>query len=103
MLDPWPRRSSRRQRSSAGGTAPARSARAPKRTPSASRRASSTRCRPMPTRVLIVDDDPRFRALARALLQASGYIVAAEAGDAEQALAAARAVRPDAALVDVQL
>jgi CheY-like chemotaxis protein len=57
----------------------------------------------MPTRVLIVDDDPRFRALARALLQASGYIVAAEAGDAEQALAAARAVRPDAALVDVQL
>jgi CheY-like chemotaxis protein len=57
----------------------------------------------MPTRVLIVDDDPRFRALARTLLQASGYIVAAEAGDAEQALAAAQAVRPDAALVDVQL
>jgi DNA-binding NarL/FixJ family response regulator len=55
------------------------------------------------TRVLIVDDDPRFRALARALLEASGYTVADEAADGEQALDAARRLRPDAALVDVQL
>lgn len=57
----------------------------------------------MPTRVLIVDDDPRFCALARALLQASGYIVVAEAADGAEALAAADRVCPDAALVDVQL
>jgi DNA-binding response OmpR family regulator len=57
----------------------------------------------MPTRILIVDDDDRFRALARALLEASGHVVVGEAPDGEQALAAARRLHPDAALVDVQL
>lgn len=57
----------------------------------------------MATRVLIVDDDPQFRALARLLLQAAGHAVVAEAADGVQALAALRHVRPDAALVDVQL
>jgi CheY-like chemotaxis protein len=57
----------------------------------------------MATRVLIVDDDARFRALARALLERAGYAVAAEAADGEQALQAARRLRPEAALVDVQL
>jgi DNA-binding NarL/FixJ family response regulator len=57
----------------------------------------------MRTRVLIVDDDARFRALARALLEASRYAVVGEAADGAQALAAARRVHPDAALVDVQL
>jgi DNA-binding NarL/FixJ family response regulator len=53
--------------------------------------------------VLIVDDDARFRALARALLEASGFAVMAEAADGEQAIAAARRVHPEAALVDVHL
>jgi len=57
----------------------------------------------MPTRVLIVDDDPRFRALARKLLERQGYAVVAEATDGAQALLSVRRVRPDAALVDVQL
>jgi CheY-like chemotaxis protein len=57
----------------------------------------------MPTRVLIVDDDPRFRALARTLLEAAGSAVAGEAADGQQALAVAQRVRPDAALVDLQL
>jgi DNA-binding NarL/FixJ family response regulator len=57
----------------------------------------------MPARVLIVDDDARFRTLARAHLEASGYAVVGEAADGEQALATALRVRPDAALVDVQL
>jgi DNA-binding NarL/FixJ family response regulator len=57
----------------------------------------------MQTHVLIVDDDPRFRALARAFLDASGYVVVGEAADGTQALAAAARLRPDAALVDVQL
>jgi DNA-binding NarL/FixJ family response regulator len=53
--------------------------------------------------MLIVDDDARFRALARALLQASGCAVVGEAADGAQALATARRLQPDAALVDVQL
>lgn len=57
----------------------------------------------MKRRILIVDDDARFRALARTLLEASGYTIAAEAADGEEALAAVQRVSPDGALVDVQL
>ena len=57
----------------------------------------------MPTSVLIVDDDPRFRALARALLQARGYVVVAEAANGAEALAAVEHDSPGAALIDVQL
>jgi DNA-binding NarL/FixJ family response regulator len=53
--------------------------------------------------VLVVDDDPVFRELATRLLRASGLVVCGEAGSVETALAAARALRPDAALVDVGL
>jgi CheY-like chemotaxis protein len=55
------------------------------------------------TRVMIVDDDPRFRALARTLLEARGYVIVAEAADGAEAIAAAKIVSPDAALLDVQL
>jgi CheY-like chemotaxis protein len=57
----------------------------------------------MQIRVLIVDDDPRFRALARTLLGRLDYVMVAEATDGAEALAAANRVRPNAALVDVQL
>lgn len=57
----------------------------------------------MATRVLIVDDDPRFRALARALLEARGYAVVAEAASGAEAQAAIETASPGAALVDVQL
>jgi DNA-binding NarL/FixJ family response regulator len=57
----------------------------------------------MPARVLIVDDDARFRALARALLEASGYAIAGEAPDGNRAIATARRTHPDAALVDIDL
>ena len=53
--------------------------------------------------VLVVDDHAGFRELARALLEDGGYAVVAEAGDGASALAAARAVRPDAVLLDVHL
>ena len=53
--------------------------------------------------VLVVDDHPGFRALVRMLLEDGGYAVVAEAGDGASALAAARAVRPDAVLLDVHL
>jgi CheY-like chemotaxis protein len=57
----------------------------------------------MRERVLIVDDHKPFRAVARALLEGAGYVVAGEAGDAVEALAAVAAQAPDAVLLDVQL
>ena len=54
-------------------------------------------------RVLIVDDHEPFRATARELLEEAGYVVAGEAGNASEALAAAAADPPDAVLLDVQL
>lgn len=53
--------------------------------------------------VLIVDDHEDFRRSARALLEAEGFAVVAEAGDGAEAIAKARAVRPDVVLVDIQL
>jgi DNA-binding NarL/FixJ family response regulator len=57
----------------------------------------------MVTRVLIVDDHEPFRAVARELLEAAGYVVSGEAADGFEALAAVAAERPDAVLLDVQL
>jgi DNA-binding NarL/FixJ family response regulator len=55
------------------------------------------------TRVLIVDDQPVFRQVARELLEARGYAVVAEAGDLAAALAALERCVPDAVLLDVCL
>ncbi|MGB0097127.1 MAG: response regulator, partial [Solirubrobacteraceae bacterium] len=57
----------------------------------------------MTTTVLIVDDHPSFRAIARAVLADGGYAVVGEAADARSALAAVREIRPDCVLLDVQL
>ncbi|MEA2467111.1 MAG: two-component system, NarL family, response regulator DevR [Thermoleophilaceae bacterium] len=57
----------------------------------------------MATSVLVVDDDPTFRSLAGRLLSAEGLTVVGEAGTVAEATAAARTLRPDAALVDVGL
>ena len=56
----------------------------------------------LPT-VLIVDDHPAFRSLARALLDSEGFAVVGEAEDGEGALVAVDALRPDVVLLDVQL
>ena len=53
--------------------------------------------------VLIVDDDPRFRRLAKRMLTAAGLTVVAEAADAQEAVIAANASKPDGILVDVGL
>ena len=54
-----------------------------------------------PTSVLLADDDVRFRAIVRSLLESDGYQVVAEAGDAHQTVAEAERVRPDVVVVDL--
>jgi DNA-binding NarL/FixJ family response regulator len=53
--------------------------------------------------VLVVDDDPAFRDLAVRMLTAADLNVIGEAGSVAEALAAAVALKPEAALVDVDL
>jgi DNA-binding NarL/FixJ family response regulator len=57
----------------------------------------------VPTSVLIVDDHPSFRAVARMLLEDEGYDVVGEAPDGTTALDAARDLRPDVVLLDINL
>ena len=53
--------------------------------------------------MVIVDDHPAFRSIARRLLTAGGFAVVGEAADGAGGLRAARALRPDVVLLDVQL
>jgi DNA-binding NarL/FixJ family response regulator len=53
--------------------------------------------------VLVVDDDPAFRVLARRVLSSIGLKVVGEADSVATALTAAADLRPDAMLVDVGL
>ena len=53
--------------------------------------------------VLIVDDHAGFRASARALLEADGFVVVGEAADAGEALRATARLSPGVVLLDIQL
>ena len=53
--------------------------------------------------VLIVDDHQGFRSAARALLEDAGFEIVGEAGDGSSAIAAARELRPEIVLLDIQL
>jgi len=57
----------------------------------------------MSTSVLVVDDDATFRELAARMLERMGLSVVGEADTVASATAAARKLRPQAALVDVAL
>jgi DNA-binding NarL/FixJ family response regulator len=57
----------------------------------------------VPRTVLVVDDNPGFRARARRWLEAEEFTVVAEACDGASALDAVRAHRPAVVLLDVQL
>jgi DNA-binding NarL/FixJ family response regulator len=57
----------------------------------------------VPIRVLIVDDHPEFRAVARELLEEAGYVVSGEAAGAAEAIVAVSVEAPDVVLLDVGL
>ncbi|WP_170179359.1 response regulator [Solirubrobacter pauli] len=57
----------------------------------------------MSVRVLLIDDDARFRSLARAVLDASGLDVIGEAGTAADGAVFAAQLEPDAILLDCGL
>ena len=57
----------------------------------------------MATTLLIVDDDPRFRRLARLMLEGEGFTVVGEAADGAGALSEVAALRPQVVLLDIQL
>jgi DNA-binding NarL/FixJ family response regulator len=59
--------------------------------------------KPMTSGVLVVDDDPVFRDLARRMLRGAGLTVLGEADTMAAALAAVREVEPSAVLLDVGL
>jgi DNA-binding NarL/FixJ family response regulator len=57
----------------------------------------------MPARLLIVDDNPKFRRLARRLLEGDGYQVVGAASDAREGLLAVDELGPEVVLLDVNL
>jgi DNA-binding NarL/FixJ family response regulator len=54
-----------------------------------------------PPRVMIIDDHEISRAACRALLRTEGIAVVADLAAGDEAIAAAAALRPDVAIVDV--
>jgi len=66
-------------------------------------RSDPTDAHPFAERVLIVDDEPDFRHVARMLLATRGYDIVAEACCAESALDAVARHQPQAVLLDVRL
>jgi len=54
-----------------------------------------------PISVLLADDDVRFRAIVRSLLESDGYQVVAEAGDAAETIRAAELHEVDVIVVDL--
>lgn len=54
-----------------------------------------------PRRVILADDHPPTRQGVRMSLEGSGFVVCADVGSADAAVAAAREHRPDVALLDI--
>jgi DNA-binding NarL/FixJ family response regulator len=59
--------------------------------------------RPMPTRVVLADDDVLLREGMASLLDRSGFEVVGQAGDGVELLALVRSTTPDVAIVDIRM
>lgn len=59
--------------------------------------------RRMPLRCLIVDDSPHFLEAARGLLEREGFVVVGVASTTAEAVRRVQDLKPDVALVDVEL
>lgn len=57
----------------------------------------------MPVSVVVVDDDPGFRRVARVLLSSRGAAVVAESADGAAGIEAVCRLQPDCVLLDVNL
>lgn len=57
----------------------------------------------MAQRVLLVDDHPGFRRMARRLLEGAGFDVVGEASTGAEAIAGVAMLEPDLVLLDVML
>jgi DNA-binding NarL/FixJ family response regulator len=57
----------------------------------------------MGSSILLIDDDPAFRRLARQALRGTGLIVVGEADTAAAGSSAARSLKPEIVLLDVGL
>src|SRR4051812_37952609 len=71
--------------------------------PMVGRGRSWNRPRPIPLRYLIVDDNTSFREEMRGLLVEQGLDVVGGAGSAAEAVRQIAELRPDAALIDIDL
>jgi len=56
-----------------------------------------------PIRILIADDEPIIRLDLKKMLEDLGYEVVAELGDGAKAVEAARALKPDVAILDIKM
>ena len=56
-----------------------------------------------PLRILIADDEPIIRLDLKKMLEDLGYEVVAELGDGAKAVEAARALKPDVAILDIKM
>ena len=59
--------------------------------------------RPLQRRVVIAEDEALIRLDLKEMLEEEGYVVVAEAGDGEQAIALAEQHRPDLVVLDVKM
>jgi two-component system, response regulator PdtaR len=58
---------------------------------------------PLPTRVLIAEDEAIIRLDLRETLEEEGYEIVGETGRGDEAVELARAVRPDLAILDIKM
>jgi AmiR/NasT family two-component response regulator len=65
--------------------------------------AGSQEYKPMPTRIIVAEDDSVIRMDLKEELQRQGYLVVGDAGDGQSAVNLARELRPDLMVMDIRM